>query len=732
VRLRLRNFKQYVDQEWTFGDIGLVRLKGKTGAGKSSLFDGIYDAMTNDGDGVTPWSGLKPISTELELPGIVLTRTHTPETLRAVINGKESQDAAAQEEFLKALGMTIEEIGASCYARQRMEGNILSMNPADQMRFIQRLAFGDQDPEIYKQRIGLLIDRRAIEEKTAAQKLEALRHETAELAQKIDGERTVIGPAPECPYTDRDWDNTDLAISDTDKELKDTVQKVQNLTELLKNPVYALRRTFNVLQQAQLESEDRAITEVLDLQTQKDQIKPWAVQTKEQIQRDLGRIVTKRNFLEWKRDVDALVVLVKGTCPNYDGKTPLTAFLASDVDSTQQRMLLIYNEKSDYVSKIADLRRSLEQHRCPSCDAALFVENGRLTLAEEACDRADAEIQIADFQSKITELEKIQPELRQHLSLSTALRDRAEFLKQKALKDPWPELLPAVMDAKQSELNQYAEAQLASEMKISQLDAQLEKISKDLQTSRESYQKALTTIEKYKDIPDEADVEKDRIATTSFQADLVQESIALAAKMRQINAAMLRKTEYEKKEQHIQELEKQLAAKQQAVDTQAAEVGQCQARYAGAVRLKEVSDAAAITAVESVVAAINNDAKQFLDSMFPDGDVSVRILTGITTKKGDERSKLGLEIIRKGHRVSRLKHLSGGEQDRIKLAFQLALAEIYGAPFIMIDEGFAGVDIEETLSYCMDTLKQVSRKRLILMAQHGVPDGIFDQIVELG
>ena len=78
-----------------------------------------------------------------------------------------------------------------------------------------------------------------------------------------------------------------------------------------------------------------------------------------------------------------------------------------------------------------------------------------------------------------------------------------------------------------------------------------------------------------------------------------------------------------------------------------------------------------------------------------------------------------------------VKGVSGGEQDRILLAFQLAMSDMYKSPILMIDEGFTGVDLDETFEACMSVLKPIAEKKLILMVQHGAPEGFFDHVIKI-
>src|SRR5690606_763023 len=108
-------------------------------------------------------------------------------------------------------------------------------------------------------------------------------------------------------------------------------------------------------------------------------------------------------------------------------------------------------------------------------------------------------------------------------------------------------------------------------------------------------------------------------------------------------------------------------------------------------RVKELSDLAATEAIEGTIADINQNAQNYLTALFPDDGTIVRILNTSKNKKGDLKPKLSLDIIHKGQEAGKdINELSGGEQDRVVLAFQLAMSDLYGSPVLFVDEGFAG------------------------------------------
>jgi DNA repair exonuclease SbcCD ATPase subunit len=149
-----------------------------------------------------------------------------------------------------------------------------------------------------------------------------------------------------------------------------------------------------------------------------------------------------------------------------------------------------------------------------------------------------------------------------------------------------------------------------------------------------------------------------------------------------------------------------------------------------AKRLLEINDKAATDSIDATIDQINSYAQPILDKFFPDEGTTVRILNGVTTGSGEHRDKLGIEVWHKGKKAKKLSSLSFGEQSRVLMAFQLALAEMYKSPILMVDEGFTGVDLE-TKDECLGILKEFSSDRMILVVEHGASEYLFDHVIRI-
>jgi ABC-type glutathione transport system ATPase component len=153
-------------------------------------------------------------------------------------------------------------------------------------------------------------------------------------------------------------------------------------------------------------------------------------------------------------------------------------------------------------------------------------------------------------------------------------------------------------------------------------------------------------------------------------------------------------------------------------------------RLEATIRLKQFSEQAQMESIASVVESINMASKEFLDLLFPDNPISVALLPYKQTKDAGVRAKFSTVIKYKGCEYSDIDEISGGEYDRIVLAYQLALNQIYQSPILLLDEAFTAVE-EELFLLAMDALKLIAENKLIVVVSHGAIQGLFDEVIDV-
>jgi exonuclease SbcC len=165
-------------------------------------------------------------------------------------------------------------------------------------------------------------------------------------------------------------------------------------------------------------------------------------------------------------------------------------------------------------------------------------------------------------------------------------------------------------------------------------------------------------------------------------------------------------------------------------DLVAQEVKTAEDKLEGVIRLKQFSETAQMEAVASVVESVNIAAREFLDLLFPENPILVSLLPFKQTKDAGVRAKFSTIIKYKGCEYNDIDEISGGEYDRIVLAYQLALNTLYSSPILLLDEAFTAVE-EELFLLAMDALKVIAQNKLIVVVSHGAIQGLFDEVIEV-
>lgn len=156
MKLSLSNFKHHTDLEVDLPETGLVRISGRSGAGKSSVVHAIKYALFGKSRGITTWNETK---TEVKLEGLGLDilRTKGPNTVEC--NGVRSK--AAEDEIQRVLGMNELEFNISSYVSQGQRSSLINLSPSEQLRLIHALSFRDEDPEEQKELIREFIKQQS-------------------------------------------------------------------------------------------------------------------------------------------------------------------------------------------------------------------------------------------------------------------------------------------------------------------------------------------------------------------------------------------------------------------------------------------------------------------------------------------------------------------------------------------------------------------------------------------
>src|SRR3990167_9496813 len=152
MRLILHCFKCYGDEQIVdLASQGLTLIKGPSGSGKSSILAALAWVL---------YGGLRNVASQgggqcwvrLECESLVIYRQKKPELLQVLHDGVIHEGEAAQAIINQYFGSK-EVWWGSCYLAQSTRHALLELSNIEKMQLLTSLAFGDDQPDHYLQRL---------------------------------------------------------------------------------------------------------------------------------------------------------------------------------------------------------------------------------------------------------------------------------------------------------------------------------------------------------------------------------------------------------------------------------------------------------------------------------------------------------------------------------------------------------------------------------------------------
>ena len=127
--------------------------------------------------------------------------------------------------------------------------------------------------------------------------------------------------------------------------------------------------------------------------------------------------------------------------------------------------------------------------------------------------------------------------------------------------------------------------------------------------------------------------------------------------------------------------------------------------------------------------SLNSHASIYIEDFFPDEDINVLLVTNKELKSGKDKIGLFFEVNYKTMKGD-IDFLSGGQRDRVNLAFTLAFSELVQNRILLLDECISSLDAD-TSDIVIEALKEKYKGKLILCVAHQVNTGTFDQVINV-
>lgn len=136
--------------------------------------------------------------------------------------------------------------------------------------------------------------------------------------------------------------------------------------------------------------------------------------------------------------------------------------------------------------------------------------------------------------------------------------------------------------------------------------------------------------------------------------------------------------------------------------------------------------------ISTFIDTLSFHVNMYLERFFKDEPVFVNIQNSKeNNSKKSSAIKHGIHITVdiKGNECN-VDNLSGGERDRIALAFTLALSEMFSNKILLLDECISSLD-HETSSQVINGLRDNYKNNLVVVVAHQVNEGLFDSVLKI-
>lgn len=725
MRLILDGFRQHDHLELELPETGLIQFQGPSGVGKTTVFDAIFELLTGEADDVVPWgAGKASVEGWLERPAkLYIKRTRGPETLTVIeADGAKHIDEAAQKVINQTIGMDLHDIQASSYIQQGLANSLLLLGPAEQLRFIQKLGAAGGDPEEFREKVQGLVRARENELAGAEQYLSLVKATLAKSEKSLkEAEFQEVVPPMDPEEMKREVAESEAVAA----ALKAKEEEQRELSRALQKPIYKIIRGISQMraETAAMIAENDA--EVAKLSTEID--------AGDASKKDLSyhaevkaRCAQKKKRLEVLEEIRAHGARVQ---EKYKSTERASVLLDRRAQEILERLAAIDAEDRKILEEIDTLMAAKTPQPCPECGKPLLVEGGhRIIKLSAPVAPADRGEQVTALHIRREALGQEEESLKKENSWIAYTRRTVETLVA-ALPADVPEYpTMAEVIAAQDKIHIEATEQTALWATVAGLaKARTRLIEKSTAKSLE-LKRAEAAVNAEPGLESEESLAA-RVAQVNTEASALAKELISYNEVRAMHSDYIVAVHFRNQKAALYTERLKVFKQHEAeVAEKATAVSAAQKRLAAAVRLRERSDQAAMMAIEMTLEQINQTAGALISRMFPDDGTSIKLKNITQTKKGDQRPKLSMEIFHKGKMAKKIKSLSGGERSRAYLCFQLALSELYKSPFLMVDEGFAGLP-EEQVKECLEVLREASEKKLILVIEHGAPESLFDQVI---
>lgn len=786
MQLRLTNFRCWEDKALTIPEKGICLLSGRSGRGKSTILNSIVYTITGKGKNISTFQK-KSTTVQLEIDGLVITRQRGPNRLIVKKGDTQYEDDAAQSVIDSTFGA---EFCNTSYIDQDNTNSFVFLSPSEKIEFLEKLLLARYNIDEMKDRVKDDISKTKLEHAATDSKLttlsDMLRKMTytnqedvyvetnrltsqncGKLLEKIRGNIDITEKNEKSVSTKiKKWENERVAqarLTETRQALKVKLDDVEE--QLSKcDDLEMLRRDMAVLEKRKNDYHTyQSYVKRRELEASYNERLEHNTKEKEQHLNQLRGVpaidIIKKSISQLEsvqRIMDTLISLEDKIATPPDESALVNEI--AERDKIKERMALCQKTIVD---------QNL-YYPCPSCKNVLQFDKDKLVMGNvrkiENVGDLKREVKelsqrLEDANTRIDQLKAEKVLFDKNEAEYNQLFDRLDEL----LKLPTGDVIEQEMvDEKLAGMTEMRTKYESVQQSIREIDGdrfliQLKKemellppaptgggVSEEEIPTEKEYPGLLETLATKKEMTERVRslTQKQKQLTQSWEElpvpEKTDEELAeLLTQNREKMETYRKKTEQYRT--HLQRIEKWEMIERdntayqeiqvKITETEEKKVAMMD-RLRCLVKLRDHIKQAEQQSLSEFIEALNRHAAIYIEDFFPDDDITVELKT-VQEGKSTGKEKVTLHFdVQYREMNGDLSFLSGGEKDRVNLAFTLAFSELVENRILLLDECISSLDAE-TSNVVLGQLKEKYKGKLVIVVSHQANLGFFDDIINL-
>jgi len=680
MRIKIENFRGIKSSVVDFPETGLCRLYGDSESGKSTTFKAIEWVLFGDMKNLSPIGTKKTPVVDLDYCGLNIHR----EKGILKVNGAELENAQSiiNSKFLNANVFNIAGV-----VKQEMKSCFLTLSPQEKHDLVVDLALSQDDIPVLKEKLNQKIKKITESYDSYNMAIGLKQRDIESLITKVN----TFCETQEEFETPNSQDGVDIdnAIESFNKSMSKYYSEIGELNKDISNPL----RKFNA-------------------EVYFDQIK--------ELEKELSTLSCK------EVNVNDIVNKIKKIENQFE--------IFKKNKEINEKLLTIVEDNSDYDSKLEKLREfyqhtnnllqeellGKEVKLCPHCNGKVIIKGGNIVKSEvkPSDDSVITKIKedLKKLEQKGNEIKLLVNKQKQDIEIKNKLLGSIQECKltienfaqiEEMLKDLNEQLIQAKNQEKINEkikILMDKKDNLVNKLKVSQEEVDKQNF-KPVEELRDGVLILENRIQQCED-----EIQKLKIKKQEFnnKVNIYNESVK---KQEQIKSY---KNLVEKIEGEIVDLKVKIDVISKQLEV--------------AKSLDEKIQIATMTAIMSWLENLDEHAKFYLSQFLEENSI-IKLTNEKILKNGNVQPKISLDITHRGLPMG-IDNFSGGAYNRVVLAYQLGISDVYNLPLLLLDEPLNGVH-QSLKRECYELLREASSKKLIIVIDHEVDNDIFDEVVKI-